>query len=43
MTTELAKIDPKEFGLDEKKATEIKSGLSTILDEREILKVPIWM
>ena len=38
MTTELAKIDPKEFGLDEKKATEIKSGLSTILDEREILK-----
>lgn len=35
---EIVKIDPKDFGLDKKKADEIKSGLGTILKEREILK-----
>lgn len=34
---ELAKIDHKEFGLEEKQATEIVSGLNQILEERKVL------
>lgn len=30
-------VNPKEFGLEESKANEIKSGLKTILEERELL------
>lgn len=35
---ELQIIDSKEFGIEEKKAKEITSGLTTILHEREILQ-----
>ncbi len=35
---ELAKVDPKEFGLEESKATELTKGLMVILEEREVLK-----
>ncbi len=34
---ELAIVDPKEFGLEEKQAKTITKGLSQILEEREIL------
>jgi hypothetical protein len=34
---ELVKIDPKEYGLEEKQASEITKGLSTILEERSVL------
>ncbi len=37
MTTELVKIDPKQFGLEESKAAEITKGLTTVLSEREVL------
>lgn len=37
MKTEIATIDPKEFGLEETKAAELTSGLTTILDERKVL------
>lgn len=36
--SEIIKIDPKEYGLEEQKATELTSGLKTILSEREVLK-----
>jgi len=36
-TTEAVVIDPKQFGLDEVKANEIKGGLTTIIEERTIL------
>ncbi len=39
METQLAVIDPKQYGLEEKKATEIRSGLNSILQEREVLEV----
>ena len=35
--TEIAKIDPKEFGLEKDRASEITKGLATILTEKEIL------
>ena len=35
MSTEIAKIDPKQFGLEESKAQEMTSGLSVTLDERK--------
>ena len=38
MNTELAIVDPKQFGLEEAKAKEIKKGLEITLAEREILK-----
>lgn len=34
---ELVKVDPKEFGLEESKASELTKGLKTILDERVLL------
>ena len=34
---ELMKVDPKEFGLEESKANELTSGLTTILEERKVL------
>src|SRR3990172_4218365 len=37
MKTELTIIDPKEFGIEETKATELTSGLTTILEERVVL------
>lgn len=37
MSTEIAKIDPKQFGLEESKAQEMTSGLSVTLDERKAL------
>lgn len=37
MKTEIVKLDPKEFGLEKSKATEITKGLSNILKEKEIL------
>lgn len=36
--TQIVKVDPKEFGLEEKQANEITKGLQTIRAEREILK-----
>ena len=33
----LVKVDPKEYGLEEKQASEITKGLSTILEERNLL------
>lgn len=38
MENQITIINPKEFGLEENKATEITSGLKTILEERELLK-----
>lgn len=38
MTNKLVKVDPKEFGLEDQKANELTSGLTTILAEREVLK-----
>jgi colicin import membrane protein len=38
MTNQLVKVDPKEFGLEDQKANELTSGLTTILAEREVLK-----
>jgi colicin import membrane protein len=37
MSTEIVKVNPVEFGLDEKKAVEITSGLTQILEERKTL------
>ncbi len=37
MNTETAVISAKEFGLEESQATQITSGLKTILEEREVL------
>ena len=37
MKNEVELIDPKQYGLEEKQATEISSGLNTILTEREVL------
>lgn len=37
MNTQLVKIDPKQFGLEEKKASQMIEGLNPILVEREIL------
>lgn len=37
MTTEIVKIDPKQFGLEESKAQKMREGLNPILAEREIL------
>ena len=37
MNTEIVKVNPIEFGLDEKKAVEITSGLTQILEERKTL------
>lgn len=36
--TQLVVIDPKQYGIEEVKAAEIKKGLQTILKEREVLK-----
>lgn len=36
--SQLAVIDPKEFGLEEKKATEMTSGLKSIKEERNALE-----
>lgn len=38
MENQLVLVDPKEYGLEEKKALELTSGLTTILTERETLK-----
>jgi len=38
MTTELVIIDPKEYGLEEKQAEKMTSGLATILTERKALE-----
>lgn len=38
METQIVKVDPKEFGLEENKALELTSGLTAILTEREVLK-----
>jgi len=38
MNTELVVVDPKQFGLEQSKANEIKKGLEITLAEREILK-----
>ncbi|KKL79996.1 hypothetical protein LCGC14_2009220 [marine sediment metagenome] len=37
MTTEMTKIDPKEFGLEKDRASEITKGLANILEEKKIL------
>lgn len=37
MTTEIVKIDPKQFGLEESKAQKMREGLNPILAEREVL------
>jgi len=37
MENNLITVDPKEFGLEETKVTELTSGLKTILEERQIL------
>lgn len=37
MTTEVVKVDPKEFGLDDKQAVTITKGLTQILSERQSL------
>jgi hypothetical protein len=37
MNTEVVKIDPKQFGLEEQKASQMREGLNPILAEREIL------
>lgn len=37
MTTELQKVDPKQYGLEESKAAEITKGLTTIIAERDVL------
>jgi hypothetical protein len=37
MTTEIVKIDPKNFGLEESKAQKMREGLNPILAEREVL------
>lgn len=37
METQIVKIDPKEFGLETKKANELTVGLKTVLAERELL------
>ena len=37
MSTEIATIDPKQFGLEESKAQEMTSGLSVTLEERKAL------
>lgn len=36
MNTQIVKIDPKEFGLEEQKASQMREGLTPILSEREI-------
>lgn len=38
ITTAVTIIDPKDFGLEEKKALEIKSGLTIYLEERKVLE-----
>lgn len=38
MSNELTIIDPKEFGLEETKATEMTSGLKSIIEERNSLE-----
>lgn len=38
MKTELILVDPKEFGLEEKKANEMTSGLKSIIEERNSLE-----
>jgi len=37
MTAELTKVDPKQYGLEESKATQMLQGLTPIFAEREIL------
>lgn len=37
MTTQLTTVDPKQFGLEESKADQMKAGLTPIFAEREIL------
>jgi hypothetical protein len=37
MNTELVKVDPKQYGLEESKAAEITKGLTTIITERDVL------
>lgn len=38
MSTEVAVLDPKTYGLEESKANEITSGLSQIISERKVLE-----
>ena len=37
MTAELTKVDPKQYGLEESKATQMREGLTPIIEERMIL------